>query len=330
MTVSIGLLGAGRIGKIHAKAVSQLENARLVAVFDPFEEAAKEIAAQTGTRIDGLDAIMNDPAIDAVIIATPTDLHAEQIEQAARAGKAIFCEKPIHLDSERVRACLKVVEETGAQLMVGFNRRFDPNFAEVKRQIDAGAVGNVELVQITSRDPSPPPAEYFAHFGGLFKDMMIHDFDMARFLLGEEIAEVCAMGSSLVDPALGEAGDVDTATVMLKTPSGKIAVITNSRRTTYGYDQRVEVHGSKGLVSAENMRNTTVTVANAHGYTSEPLLDFFLERYDAAYRIELTAFIDALTNNTEISPNGFDGLKALELAEAAGAEIAKARDLANI
>ncbi len=329
MTVSIGLLGAGRIGKTHAKAVSQLANAKLAAVYDPFEEAAKEIAAQTGARIDSLDAIMNDPAIDAVIIATPTDLHAEQIEEAARAGKAIFCEKPIHLDGARVRECLKVVEETDAKLMVGFNRRFDPNFAEVKRQIEAGAVGEVELVQITSRDPSPPPAEYAARSGGLFKDMMIHDFDMARFLLGEEIVDISAMGSSIVDPAIGEAGDVDTATVMLKTASGKIAVITNSRRATYGYDQRVEVHGSKGLVSAENKRTTTVTVANENGYTAEPLMDFFMERYVDAYRIELESFVKSLTEGTAMSPSGIDGLKALELAETATAEVTKARELAN-
>ncbi|GHB20267.1 inositol 2-dehydrogenase [Pseudovibrio japonicus] len=329
MTVSIGLLGAGRIGKTHAKAVSQLESAKLAAVYDPFEEAAKEIAAQTGARIDSLDAIMNDPAIDAVIIATPTDLHAEQIEQAARAGKAIFCEKPIHLDGDRVRDCLKVVEETDAKLMVGFNRRFDPNFAEVKRQIEAGAVGEVELVQITSRDPSPPPAEYAARSGGLFKDMMIHDFDMARFLLGEEVVDISAMGSSIVDPAIGEAGDVDTATVMLKTASGKIAVITNSRRATYGYDQRVEVHGSKGLVSAENKRTTTVTVANENGYTAEPLMDFFMERYVDAYRIELETFVKALTEGTAMSPSGIDGLKALELAETATTEVAKARETAK-
>ncbi|KZL26965.1 inositol 2-dehydrogenase [Pseudovibrio sp. Ad37] len=329
MTVSIGLLGAGRIGKTHAKAVSQLENAKLAAVFDPFEDAAKEIAAQTGARVDGLDAIMNDPAIDAVIIATPTDLHAEQIEQAARAGKAIFCEKPIHLDGDRVRECLKVVEETGAKLMVGFNRRFDPNFAEVKRQIEAGVIGDVEMVQITSRDPSPPPVDYVKRSGGLFKDMMIHDFDMARFLLGEEVVEVNAMGSAIVSEEIGAAGDVDTATATLKTASGKICTITNSRRATYGYDQRVEVHCSKGMVSAENMRTTTVTVANGDGYTAEPLMDFFMERYEAAYRIELAAFVDALTSGTEISPNGFDGLKALELAEAATEEVAKARDLAN-
>lgn len=321
MTVKIGLLGAGRIGKTHARAANQLSTAKLVAVYDPFEDAAKEIAEQTGARIDSLDAIMNDPDIDAVIIATPTDLHAEQIEQASRAGKAIFCEKPIHLDEARVSDCLKVVEETGAKLMVGFNRRFDPNFAEVKRQIESGAVGEVELVQITSRDPSPPPAEYAARSGGLFKDMMIHDFDMARFLLGEEVAEVSAMGSSVVDPAIGEAGDVDTATVMLKTASGKIAVITNSRRATYGYDQRVEVHGSKGLVSAENKRATTVTVATGEGYTSEPLLDFFMERYEDAYRIELETFVKALTEGSTMSPSGIDGLKALELAEEATKQV---------
>ncbi|PCI04015.1 MAG: inositol 2-dehydrogenase [Hyphomicrobiales bacterium] len=315
--IKFGLLGAGRIGYTHALAISELASATIAAVFDPVEEAAQRVQDMTGARRASVEEIMADDEIDAVIIATPTDLHADQMEMAARAGKAIFCEKPIALDLERVRDCLKVIEETNAKVMVGFNRRFDANFANVRSKIEAGAIGNVEMVQITSRDPSPPPADYVGRSGGLFRDMMIHDFDMARFLLGEEITEVTATGSVLVDEAIGKAGDVDSATATLKTASGKIAIISNSRRASYGYDQRVEVHGSKGLISAENLRATTVTIANEEGYHTEPLLDFFMERYAAAYKNELAYFVKSLEENTVITPDGSDGLKSLELADAA-------------
>jgi len=243
--IKFGLLGAGRIGYTHALAISELSSAAIAAVFDPVEEAAQRVQERTGARRASVEEIMADGEIDAVIIATPTDLHADQMELAARAGKAISCEKPIALDLDRVRDCLKVIEQTNAKVMVGFNRRFDANFANVRSKIDAGAIGNVEMVQITSRDPSPPPTDYVGRSGGLFRDMMIHDFDMARFLLGEEITEVTATGSVLVDEAIGKAGDVDSATATLKTANGKIAIISNSRRASYGYDQRVEVHGSK-------------------------------------------------------------------------------------
>ncbi len=315
--LKFGLLGAGRIGYTHAVAINALSNASIAAVFDPVDEAAARIQDMSGASRASVDDIMADGAIDAVIIATPTNLHADQIEMAARAGKAIFCEKPIDLDVKRVRACLDVVAETNTQLMVGFNRRFDANFVNVRKQINNGAIGTVEMVQITSRDPSPPPVEYIKVSGGLFRDMMIHDFDMARFLLGEEITEVSATGSVLVDPAIGEAGDVDSAVATLKTASGKIAIISNSRRATYGYDQRVEVHGSKGMVCAENMRSTTVTVANEQGYTAEPLMDFFMERYAEAYKNELGCFVKSVLENNTITPDGNDGLKALELADAA-------------
>jgi len=317
MTTNIGLLGAGRIGWTHAVALSAIPGARIAAVFDPVEEAAKRVCSLTGAKPATVDQIMNDKSIDAVLICTPTDLHAAQIEQAARAGKAIFCEKPIDLDVQRVRDCLKVVKDTGARLMIGFNRRFDPNFAEVRARIDAGKIGEVELVQITSRDPGPPPVAYIKRSGGIFRDMMIHDFDMARFLLGEEVAEVTAQGSVLVDKEIGKAGDVDTATATLKTASGKIAVITNSRRATYGYDQRIEVHGSKGMVSATNVHNSTVELWNDAGRLIDPLLNFFMERYSDAYRIEQTKFIEALAGKKPMSPSGEDGLKALELADAA-------------
>jgi myo-inositol 2-dehydrogenase/D-chiro-inositol 1-dehydrogenase len=317
MTINFGLLGAGRIGKTHATAILSIPGTKLAAVFDPVDAAAEHIVAMSGARRASVEAILADPTIHAVLICTPTDMHADQIELAANAGKAIFCEKPIDLSADRVRACLKTVESKKAKLMIGFNRRFDINFAAARARIDAGDIGNVELVQIISRDPAPPPVDYIKRSGGLFRDMMIHDFDMARFLLNDEIVSVSATGSVLVDSAIGSAGDVDTATATLKTKSGKIAVITNSRRATYGYDQRIEVHGSKGAVSAANVHNHTVTVANADGYKAAPLLDFFMERYATAYRNELQTFVRALQSGEAMSPSGIDGLKALELADAA-------------
>ena len=315
--INFGLLGAGRIGYTHAVTVQSLPNAQIVSVFDPVDEMAERIQKMSGAKRADVDKIITDPNIQAVIIATPTYLHADQIEQAAKAGKAIFCEKPIDLDLNRVEACLKVIEETGAKILVGFNRRFDPNFTDVKDQIQGGKIGQVEMVQITSRDPSAPPVSYIKQSGGLFRDMMIHDFDMVRFLLGEEITEVSATGSVLVDPVIKDAGDIDSAVATMRTACGKIAVISNSRRASYGYDQRVEVHGSKGLVSAENMRATTVTVANKDGYQQGPLLDFFMERYAQAYQNELGYFVSCLEQATNMAPNGVDGLKALQLADAA-------------
>jgi myo-inositol 2-dehydrogenase/D-chiro-inositol 1-dehydrogenase len=317
MTVRLGLLGAGRIGKVHAGAIAAIKGARLVAVADAFPDAAQALAASTGAEVREADAIMSAADIDAVLITTPTDLHATMIEQAARAGKAIFCEKPIDLDVARVKACLAVVAETKAPLMVGFNRRFDPNFMEVRRQIDAGAIGKVEMVSITSRDPGPPPADYILRSGGLFRDMTIHDFDMARFLLGEEPVSVFASASVLIDPEIGKLGDFDSASIILTTKSGRIAQISNSRRASYGYDQRIEVHGSKGLVSAENLRATNVEIANGDGYRREPLLNFFMTRYTEAYRNEIAAFIAALESGNPASPSGQDGWKALVLADAA-------------
>ncbi len=253
MTVRFGVLGAGRIGKVHAKAVSGNPDAKLVAVADAMADAATALATQYGAEVRSISQIEAASDIDAVVICTPTDTHADLIERFSRAGKAVFCEKPIDLDSGRVKACLKVVEDTGAKLMVGFNRRFDPHFMAVRKAIDAGKIGTVEMVTITSRDPGAPPVDYIKRSGGIFRDMTIHDFDMARFLLGEEVASVSAHAAVLVDPAIGEAGDFDSVTVILETATGKQAVISNSRRATYGYDQRIEVHGSKGVVSAENV-----------------------------------------------------------------------------
>jgi len=317
MTINIGLLGAGRIGLTHARSFSGIATARIAAVFDPDDAAARAAIDLTGARRATVDEIMADPAIDAVMICTPTDLHADQVEMAAEAGKAIFCEKPIDLEVARVRACLKVVARTGARLMIGFNRRFDREFVALRDRIEAGAVGEVELVQITSRDHAPPPIDYIRRSGGIFRDMMIHDLDMARFLVGEEFAEVFATGSVLIEPAFTAAGDVDTATATLKTASGKIVVITTNRRASYGHDQRAEVHGSKGMASIGNRRATAVSVADSEGYRSEPLLASFMARYADAYRQELTAFVEALESGGPLSPSGEDGLRALELADAA-------------
>jgi myo-inositol 2-dehydrogenase/D-chiro-inositol 1-dehydrogenase len=317
VTIEIGLLGAGRIGLTHARAVSGIATARIAAVFDPSDAAARAAVDITGARRATVAEIMADPAIDAVMICTPTDLHADQVEMAAEAGKAIFCEKPIDLDVARVRDCLQVVARTGARLMIGFNRRFDREFVELRARIEAGVVGEVELVQITSRDQAPPPIAYIRRSGGLFKDMMIHDLDMARFLVGEEFVEVFATGSVLIDPAFEAAGDVDTATATLKTASGKIVVITTNRRASYGHDQRAEVHGSKGMASIGNRRATAVSVADSEGYRTEPLLASFMVRYADAYRRELTAFVEALESGGALSPTGEDGLRALELADAA-------------
>jgi myo-inositol 2-dehydrogenase/D-chiro-inositol 1-dehydrogenase len=313
----IGLLGAGRIGRIHGANIAAHPRARLAAIADASPATAEALAAATGSHVRDLDSIIEDRDIDAVVICTPTDLHAGLIERAARAGKAVFCEKPVDLDAGRIHECLEVVAATGAILMVGFNRRFDPSFSALARRLRAGEIGAVEIVTILSRDPAPPPAEHAAWSGGLFRDMMIHDLDMARFLLGEEPVEVHAVGACLVDPAIGVAGDVDTAAVLLKTASGRIAQISCSRRATYGYDQRIEAHGSKGMLRAGNVFPTTVEKANADGFSGDPVLPFFLERYAAAYKAELDAFLAAVAKGRDPSPSGEDGLRAQMLADAA-------------
>ena len=313
----IGLLGAGRIGRIHGANVAAHPRARLAAIADAVPATAEALAAATGSHVRDLDSIIEDRDIDAVVICTPTDLHAGLIERAARAGKAVFCEKPVDLDAGRIRKCLEVVAASGATLMIGFNRRFDPSFSALARRLRAGEIGAVEIVTILSRDPAPPPPEHAAWSGGLFRDMMIHDLDMARFLLGEEPVEVHAVGACLIDPAIGAAGDVDTAAVLLKTASGRIAQISNSRRAAYGYDQRIEVHGSTGLLSAGNRQATTVAKADSAGYSTDPALPFFLERYAEAYRAELDAFVAAALGEAPASPSGEDGLRAQILADAA-------------
>jgi myo-inositol 2-dehydrogenase/D-chiro-inositol 1-dehydrogenase len=325
MTIRFGLLGAGRIGKVHAKAVTGNPAAKLVAVSDAMAPSAQAIADQYGCDVRTIDAIAAAKDIDAVVICTPTDTHADLIEQFVRAGKAVFCEKPIDLSLARVKQCLEVVRAQKGTLMVGFNRRFDPHFGSVRAEIDKGTIGTVEMVTITSRDPGAPPLDYIARSGGIFRDMTIHDFDMARFLLGEEVTEVSAMAAVLVDPAIGKAGDSDSVQVMLKTATGKMAVISNSRRATYGYDQRIEVHGSKGVASAENQRPVSIEVATGAGYTRPPLHDFFMTRYTEAYAAEIAAFIGVIGGKGKASPSGEDGLLALALAEAALKSVAEGR-----
>jgi myo-inositol 2-dehydrogenase/D-chiro-inositol 1-dehydrogenase len=292
--------------------------------------AASSISDQYGAEVRSVEEIAAAGDIDAVVLCTPTDLHAAQIELFARAGKAVFCEKPIDLDSARVRACLEVVEDTGATLMVGFNRRFDPHFMGVKAAISDGRIGTPEMGIITSRDPGAPPAEYIKRSGGIFKDMMIHDFDMAVFLMGDMPASVLATGSVLTDPNIGALGDYDSASAILRWQDGRQVSISNSRRAVYGYDQRVEVHGSGGMAAAENEHPVGIQVATAGGYTRPPLHDFFMTRYVAAYANEINAFIAALGGETGGVPVGRDGLNALLIAEAAleSAQTGKAVEIA--
>jgi myo-inositol 2-dehydrogenase/D-chiro-inositol 1-dehydrogenase len=325
MPLRLAVLGAGRIGRVHARAIAATADARLVAVTDPVAEAAQNVASAFGCAVRELDEIVKDEDIDAVVICTPTDTHADLIKRFARAGKGIFCEKPVDLSIARVKDCLAVVAETGTKLMVGFNRRFDPDFRALKAAIDAGSIGAVEMVAITSRDPGPPPLAYIERSGGLFRDMTIHDFDMARWLLGEEIAEVQAAGSVLVDPEIGKRGDIDSANVILKTASGRQCAISNSRRATYGYDQRIEVLGASGAVFAENTRKANIELATADGFAGPPLLNFFMDRYQAAYAAEIAAFVEALAKNKEPPTTGKDGLMALALADAAVKSVAEGR-----
>ena len=315
--IRIGLLGAGRIGQVHARAVSSVPTAQLVAIADPISAAAGAVRNTYGCDIRTIEQILVSDDIDAVIICTPTDTHADLIEQFARAGKAIFCEKPVDLDLERVQACLSVVNETNTTLMVGFQRRYDPDFQALRAAIDAGQIGDVEMVSLISRDPGAPPYDYIERSGGIFRDMMIHDFDVARWMLGEEVETVQAAASVLTDPEIGNRGDFDSANAILRTASGRQCTITNSRRATFGYDQRIEVHGSAGSVAADNHHQSRITVANGHGYTRPPLLDFFMTRYIVAYDAEIKHFVNCVANRAQPRTSGHDGLMSIALAEAA-------------
>ncbi len=313
----LGLLGCGRIGQVHARSIKALDGAQVVAVADAVPAAAEALAGAVGADVRDVEAILSAKDVDAVIIGTPTDSHFEQIMAAARNGKAIFCEKPVDMSVDNIRTCMEAVDAANVPFMTGFNRRFDPNFAALRTRINDGSIGAVELVTITSRDPSPPPVSYIERSGGLFRDMMIHDFDMARFLMGEEFVRLHAVGSALVDPAIGRAGDVDTAAVILTTANGRICQISNSRRASYGYDQRIEVHGSQGMLRAENQLESTVEIATKAGFRRDPAQHFFLERYEAAYLAEMRAFINVVSGSTAADPGIIDGLKAQILADAA-------------
>jgi myo-inositol 2-dehydrogenase/D-chiro-inositol 1-dehydrogenase len=309
--------GPGRIGSIHAANIAGHPRARLKTIVDPDASAAARLAELYGVGVGSTADALGDPEIVAVVIASSTDTHADLVEAAARAGKAIFCEKPLDLDLGRATSCAAVAASCGVTLMVGFNRRFDSNFARLERLIRSGRIGRLELLTITSRDPAPPPLAYVKVSGGLFRDMMIHDFDMARFLCGEEAIEVFAAANNLVDPAIGALGDVDIAVATLRMASGAQVQISNTRRAVYGYDQRVEAHGSNGALRADNLVASTVVFSGSDGVIGEKPLDFFLERYDAAYRRELAHFVEVIESGTTPLTGGDDGIKALALADAA-------------
>lgn len=311
------LIGAGRIGQVHAQHLSRHAEASIRYVVDVNQSAAQELAQRCGGVVSSVEQALADPDVGAVLIASSTNTHAQMIVAAARAGKAILCEKPLDLDVATAQNSLDEAERHGVPLAIGFNRRHDPTFSRLHAALKAGDVGRTEVVSITSRDPSAPPPEYVRQSGGLFRDMMIHDFDMGRWLLGEEPVQVFAQGSVLIDPGIGEAGDIDTAIAILTTASGKMCQITNSRRCSYGYDQRIEAFGSKGMLSAGNATATRLTSLDAQGQHAEPALPFFLERYADAYRLQLDSFVRLLAGEQAELPSGQDGLIALKTADAA-------------
>ncbi len=325
MATEFALIGAGRIGKVHIRAVNGMPDTSIRYIFDIHEPAAVELAAECNAEVTELDTIFTDDKVDAIIIASATDTHADLLKRCAAAGKAVFCEKPIDLDLASAREVAKVVDDAGILCGLGFNRRFDPQFSALHKRVSNGDIGDIETLLIISRDPAPPPIEYVKVSGGLFRDMMIHDFDIARWILNEEIDSVYATGSALVDPAIAAAGDVDTATVTLKTRSGRLAIITNSRRCVYGYDQRIEAFGSSGMLQAMNNTDTNLVFSGDAGVTTETPQYFFLERYAEAYRLELTDFVSALQKGTAPLADHNDGVASLQLAEAAIDSLASAR-----
>ena len=324
----IGLLGCGRIGRVHAAGIAAHPGSTLSAVSDIHAPAAEALGGPFGASVRSSEAIIADDAIDAVLVATSTDTHAGLIEAAVAAGKAVLCEKPVDLDLARARACLDAVAGSDRPVMIAHNRRFDPSFAALRVALEAGEIGAPEMLAVTSFDPGPPPLDYVRVSGGLFRDMMIHDFDMARFLMGGAPERVHAVGSSLVDPAIGAAGDVDTAVVTLSYADGRMAVIRNSRRAAYGYDQRAEVLGSRGMLEVRNVPETSVVRSTANGVTGAKPVHFFLERYHAAYRAEWDAFVRAVTDGAPMPVTLEDGIAALAVAEAATRSAAEGRPVA--
>lgn len=314
----VGMVGAGRIGRVHAQTLRQLvPGADLQAITDVNRAAAQQCAEAYGIPhvAESFDEILADPSIQAVVIASSTDTHAPFIIKAAQAGKQIFCEKPIAADLAKIDEALQAVDRAGVRLMIGFNRRFDSNHARLRQAIHDGTIGKPELMHIVSRDPAPPPIEYIKVSGGQFFDMTIHDFDMARFLFGE-VEEVYAAAGVMVDPAIGEAGDVDTLIVLLKFANGALGSIENSRRTTYGYDQRVEVFGSKGAARTDNLYANAVTFSGERIYRDLPM-NFFMDRYLASYQAELAAFVDCVLHDTPTPVTGADGRAPVVIAMAA-------------
>ena len=308
--INVGIIGAGRIGRVHAEHLAyRVPGANLVAVADVFVEAAKKVAAdfQIPDAYQDHRRIMEDETIEAIIICSSTDTHAQMIEEAAAAGKHIFCEKPIDHDLSKIDHVLASVKESGVKLQIGFNRRFDPSFRRVREIVASGEIGDPHILRITSRDPGPPPIEYVKVSGGIFLDMTIHDFDMARFLIGGEVVEIYAVGGVMVDPQIGEAGDIDTAIITLRFENGVIGTIDNSRKAVYGYDQRVEVFGSEGVVVISNNTPDTAVVSNASGIHAPLPLFFFIERYTEAYVAEMKEFVECIQQDTTPPVTGIDG-----------------------
>ena len=326
--LNIGIIGVSRIGSLHAKSVTyNIPSVKVLGITDVNAANSQAVASELGIEkiYDDYRQMLADPEIDAVMICSSTDTHADIAVEAAAAGKHIFCEKPVDLTPEKVYAVIEAVQKAGVKLQVGFNRRFDHNFARIEQMTRNGEIGDVHIIKITSRDPAPPPAEYSAVSGGMFLDMTIHDFDMARFLAGSEVTEVYANATCLVDPAIGEAGDVDTAVISLTFANGAVGVIDNSRKAVYGYDQRVEVFGSKGTLYAQNDTPNNVTLMNECSVSSEKPLYFFLERYMQSFRDEVLQFIDAIQNGKNTPTSVDDGLKSLLVALAAKESVAAKR-----
>ena len=317
--LKVGIIGAGRIGQVHAKSITyHIPQAEIVAISDIFVDGAKKVAEELGipNYYQDYHEILNNPEIDAVLICSSTDTHADIACEAAEAGKHIFCEKPVDLTVAKIKKVIAAVDKAGVKLQIGFNRRYDHNFAHIKELANEGKLGDLQIIKITSRDPEAPPVEYVKVSGGIFLDMTVHDFDMARFI-GGEVEEVYANATVMVDPAIGEAGDVDTALVALKFKSGAIGVIDNCRRACYGYDQRLEVFGSGGQASAANDTPTNVSYINESGNVTDKPLYFFLERYMQSFVDEMTEFIDAVVNDKDTQTTVYDGFEALRLGLAA-------------
>ena len=318
--MKFAVLGAGRIGKIHAETLAlRLPDTEVTAIADVYEPATAETAARLHIPVSSSDtlAVIRRDDVDAVAICTSTDTHVQYIIEAANAGKHIFCEKPIDMELAHIDRALEAVEKAGVQLQIGFNRRFDPNFARVRRAIIEGEVGTPHLLHIISRDPGPPPISYVRVSGGMMIDMTIHDFDMARFLIGSEVEEIYAVAKVRVDPAIAEAGDVDTALAVLKFANGVIGTIDNSRKAVYGYDQRVEVFGSGGKIQSDNNYPNSAFVSTAQAVYRDLPLNFFIDRYMDSYVIELRAFVDAVRNGTPVLVSGSDGRIPVVMAKAA-------------